>query len=213
MFGFRKKGPAEKKPAWKEALDVIISAGIMALLARSFLVQAFTIPSGSMEDTLLVGDFLFVNKFLYGAKIPFTDVRVPGLREPRPGDIIVFRPEGEKQDYIKRCIAVGGQTVEVRDGVVYRDGERVEEDYTKFIGGAHPNAFIQQWRSYGPVKVPEGKLFLMGDNRDNSRDSRFPEVGFKDWRGTVQGKAVFIYWSWNKEKSFPRFDRVGDLIH
>ncbi len=212
LFGKKSQGPAEKKPIWRETADVIVSALVMALLARSFLVQAFTIPSGSMEDTLLIGDFLFVNKFLYGAKIPFTDVRLPGLRQPQPGDIIVFRPEGEKQDYIKRCIAVEGQTVEVRDGVVYRNNKAVEEDFTKHLFGKNPPRWISP-RNFGPVTVPEGKVFFMGDNRDNSKDSRFADVGFKDWRKTVQGKAIFIYWSWNKEKKFPRFDRVGDLIH
>ncbi|MBC8366409.1 signal peptidase I [bacterium] len=212
IFGKKKDGPAEKKPIWKETLDVVVSAAVMALLARSFLVQAFTIPSGSMEDTLLIGDFLFVNKFLYGAKIPFTEVRLPGLRDPAPGDIIVFRPPNERQDYIKRCIAIEGQSVEVRDGVVYRDGVAVEEDFTKFMGGAHPPRWISP-RNFGPVTVPEGHLFLMGDNRDNSKDSRFADVGFKDWKQTGQGKAVFIYWSWNTERKFPRFDRVGDLIH
>jgi len=211
LFGKKNDGPAEKKPVWRETLDVIVSAAIMALLARSFLVQAFTIPSGSMENTLLIGDFLFVNKFIYGARIPFTHIRLPGLREPRPGDIIVFRPEGEKQDYIKRCIAIEGQTVEVRDGVVYRDGEAQDESYTKFLFGKNPPRWISP-RNFGPVTVPEGKVFFMGDNRDNSKDSRFSDVGFKDWRRTVQGKAIFIYWSWNKEKKFPRLDRVGDLI-
>ena len=209
---FRKKtdGPAEKKPAWKEVLDVVIWAVVMAFLARSFVVQAFRIPSGSMEDTLLVGDFLFVNKFLYGAKIPFTEVRIPGLRQPQPGDILVWRPVDEKQDYIKRCVAVEGQEVLIRDGVLYREGEAIEEGYVKYMFGADPPGWISP-RDWGPYIVPEGQVLLLGDNRDNSRDGRF--FGFKDWRDTTQGKAIFIYWSWNAEKKFPRLERVGDLIH
>jgi len=205
MFRKKSEGPAEKKSGWKEALDVVIWALVMAFLARSFVVQAFRIPSGSMEDTLLVGDFLFVNKFLYGAKIPFTDVRLPGLREPEPGDIIVWRPEDEKQDYIKRCVAIEGDVVQIRDGILYRNGQRIDEPYVKFSQESYAP------RNWGPFLVPDGEVLFLGDNRDNSRDGRF--FGFKDWRETVQGKAIFIYWSWDSLKKFPRLERIGDLIH
>ena len=203
-----KQAAGKKKSALRETIDVVVWAVIMAFLARSFLIQAFRIPSGSMEDTLLVGDFLFVNKFLYGPQIPFTDVRLPGLREPRPGDIIVFRFPGEKDDYIKRCVAVSGQTLEVRNGVIYRDGQPQEEDYTKFIYGDQPGRAA---RNFGPYVVPEGKIFMMGDNRDNSRDSRV--LGPVDWKDAVRGKAIFIYWSWDGKKKLPRLSRLGDLIH
>ena len=203
-----KQAAGKKKSALKETIDVVVWAVVMAFLARSFLIQAFRIPSGSMEDTLLVGDFLFVNKFLYGPQIPFTDIRLPGLREPRPGDIIVFRFPGEKDDYIKRCVAVGGQTIEVRNGVIYRDGVRQDEDYTKFIFGGQGGGGA---RNFGPYQVPAGKIFMMGDNRDNSKDSRV--LGPVDWRKAVRGKAIFIYWSWDREKKLPRLARLGDLIH
>ncbi len=202
-----KRAVGKKKSSFRETVDVVVWAVVMAFLARSFLIQAFRIPSGSMEDTLLVGDFLFVNKFLYGPQIPFTDVRLPGLREPRPGDIIVFRFSGEKDDYIKRCVAVGGQTIEVRNGVIYLDGQPQDEDYTKFIYGDQPGRAA---RNFGPYKVPEGKIFMMGDNRDNSRDSRV--LGPVDWRDAVRGKAIFIYWSWDGAKKLPRLSRLGDLI-
>ena len=202
-----KRAVGKKKSSFRETIDVVVWAVVMAFLARSFLIQAFRIPSGSMEDTLLVGDFLFVNKFLYGPQIPFTDVRLPGLREPRPGDIIVFRFSGEKDDYIKRCVAVGGQTLEVRNGVIYLDGQPQEEDYTKFIYGDQPGRAA---RNFGPYLVPEGKIFMMGDNRDNSRDSRV--LGPVDWRDAVRGKAIFIYWSWDGTKKLPRLSRLGDLI-
>jgi len=202
-----KQAAGKKKSALKETLDVVVWAVVMAFLARSFLIQAFRIPSGSMEDTLLVGDFLFVNKFLYGPQIPFTDIRLPGLREPRPGDIIVFRFPGEKDDYIKRCVAVGGQTLEVRNGEITLDGRRQDEGYTKFLHSGQGGAA----RNFGPYRVPEGKIFMMGDNRDNSRDSRV--LGPVDWRKAVRGKAIFIYWSWDKEKKLPRLSRLGDLIH
>ena len=203
----KKNGPAKKKSALKETVDVVVWALVMAFLARSFLIQAFRIPSGSMEDTLLVGDFLFVNKFLYGPQIPFTDIRLPGIREPRAGDIIVFRYADEKDDYIKRCVAVGGQTVTVKDGVLHVDGVARDEEFTKFIFGNRPGRAA---RDFGPYEVPEGKIFMMGDNRDNSRDSRV--LGSVDWRKTVKGKAIFIYWSWDGKKKLPRFSRLGDLI-
>ena len=207
MMAKQKESPAKKKSALRETVDVVVWAVVMAFLARSFLIQAFRIPSASMEDTLLVGDFLFVNKFLYGPQIPFTDIRLPGLRAPRPGDVIVFRFPEEKDDFIKRCVAVGGQTIEIRDGVLYRDDQRVEEDYTKFIfGDRHSPAA----RNFGPYAVPPGTIFMMGDNRDNSSDSRVH--GPVDWREAVRGKAIFIYWSWDKEHHLPRFSRIGDLI-
>jgi len=203
----KKKGPAKKKSALRETFDVVLWAVIMAFLARSFLIQAFHIPSGSMEDTLLVGDFLFVNKLLYGPKIPFTDVRLPGFRDPKPGDIIVFKFPGQDDDFIKRCVAVGGQELAIRGGVVYVDGEAREEPYTKYIYGEHPHGAA---RDFGPITVPEGHIFMMGDNRDNSNDSRV--MGTVPWRDNVQGKAIFIYWSWNGEKKYPRFDRIGDIV-
>jgi signal peptidase I len=203
-----KQAAGKKKSALRETIDVVVWAVVMAFLARSFLIQAFRIPSGSMEDTLLVGDFLFVNKFLYGPQIPFTDVRLPGLREPRPGDIIVFRFPSEKDDYIKRCVAVGGQTLEIKNGVIYLDGAAQSEDYTKFIFGDQPG---RPPRNFGPYQVPPGKIFMMGDNRDNSRDSRV--LGPVDWKAAVRGKALFIYWSWDGKRKLPRLSRLGDLIH
>jgi signal peptidase I len=204
----KKESLAKRKSALRETVDVVVWAVVMAFLARSFLIQAFRIPSASMEDTLLVGDFLFVNKFLYGPQIPFTDIRLPGLRAPRPGDVIVFRFPDEKDDFIKRCVAVGGQTLEIRNGVLYRDGQRVDEDYTKFIfGDRHSPAA----RNFGPYLVPPGQMFMMGDNRDNSSDSRVH--GTVDWRKSVKGKAIFVYWSWDHKRKLPRFSRIGDLIH
>ncbi|MCP4546005.1 MAG: signal peptidase I [bacterium] len=201
------KGPAKKKSALRETIDVVVWAVVMAFLARSFLIQAFHIPSGSMKDTLLVGDFLFVNKFLYGPQIPFTKVRLPGIRDPKPGDILVFQFPDQKDDFIKRCVAVEGQTVEVKGNTLYVDDIAQEEPYTKYIHGGRLGG---RSTHFGPVTVPEGKLFMMGDNRDNSSDSRVH--GFVDWERDVKGKAIFIYWSWNGDKKFPRLDRIGDLI-
>jgi signal peptidase I len=209
MFGKRgkNKGPAKKRSAMRETIDVVVWAVVMAFLARSFLIQAFRIPSGSMEDTLLVGDFLFVNKFLYGPQIPFTKVRLPGIREPRPGDVIVFQFPDQKDDFIKRCVAVEGQTVEVRGSTLLIDGVEQDEAFTKHVYGGRLAGRVGH---FGPITVPEGQLFMMGDNRDNSSDSRVH--GFVDWKRDAKGKAIFLYWSWNGEKKFPRFTRIGDLI-
>jgi signal peptidase I len=218
----------------REYAEAILFAVVITFVVRSFILQAFRIPTGSMKDTLLVGDFLFVNKFLYGAPVPFTDYRLPDVRAPKPGDIIVFRyPKDLKRDFIKRCIAVGGQTVEVRDGEVFVDGEPegrmdfidrrfdAEEgrylNYYRVTRPAGPTYVIRRYDDryrngapFGPRVVPEGQLFMMGDNRDNSEDSR--RWGFLDMN-LIKGKAMFIYWSWDHDRTLPRISRIGDIIH
>ena len=193
-----------KKSILREYAEIIVLAVALALFVRTFFIQAFRIPSESMEDTLLVGDFLFANKFLYGAKLPFVDWRLPAIREPQPGDIIIFKYPGDKKtDYIKRCVAVEGQTVEMKNNTLYVDGEPVQEDFTKYVlGSNHP-------RTYPSYTVPEGHVFMMGDNRDNSADSRA-------WgplnKNLISGKAMFIYFSWNSDSNTVRFSRIGDII-
>jgi signal peptidase I len=191
------------RSTFREWVQLIAVALFLALTVRAFVIEAFRIPSESMEDTLLVGDFLFANKFIYGAKIPFTNLRLPAIREPRAGDIIVFQyPEDPSKAFIKRCVAVEGQTVEVRGRQLYVDGERVEEDYAKYTrADPHENA--------GPFVVPEGHLFMMGDNRDNSLDSRRWGPLDKD---LVKGKALFIYFSWDTHRRSIRFSRLGHLV-
>ena len=313
------KRKASNKSKVREYVEAILVAFAAAMILRILVVQAFRIPTGSMKDTLLVGDFLLVNKFIYGVRtpdhIPLVNVKVPyfrlpALKEPKPGNIIVFKyPLDTKLDYIKRCIAVGGQTVEVRKGYVYVDGKpegesefvkrvydsaegvyvlhykitkdngksyviRVQEN-TNYIssnfgpiqaGNGHtveirlgqvfvdgkPGSkaelldktflegkekyrlrfslayeaenpiladFYQEAQripeNYGPVTVPEGHLFAMGDNRNNSSDSRY--WGFLP-RENIVGQALIIYWSWNNQvplyKIFKkvRWVRIGDLI-
>lgn len=188
----------------REYAEIIVLAVALALFVRTFFVQAFRIPSESMEDTLLVGDFLFANKFLYGAKLPFVDARLPGIRDPQQGDIIIFKYPGDhKTDYIKRCVAVEGQTVELKGDKLFVDGELQDEDYTKYVFGPRPD------RKFGPYTVPEGHVFMMGDNRDNSADSR--AWGPLD-KKLITGKAMFIYFSWNPTSHAVRFSRMGDII-
>jgi signal peptidase I len=200
--GDRKRKP-DKQDVAMEWVKSIVIALILALITRATVVQAFRIPTASMQDTLLIGDFLLVNKFLYGSKIPFTDIRLPRVRDPKRKDVIVFKHPTEGKDYIKRCIGLPGDVVEMRNDVVYINGEPLDEPYKKL------DSYIGQMSNYGPVKVPEGHLFMLGDNRHNSKDSR--SWGMLDEK-YLKGKAMIIYFSWNHDKHFPRFERIGDLI-
>jgi signal peptidase I len=178
--------------------SIVVAVGL-ALLIRSSVVQAFYIPSASMEDTLLKGDYLLANKFIYGAplELPGMDrplFRLPALRDPRAGDIVIFRSLTEPgRDLIKRCVAVEGQIVEVRDKGLLVDGKPFHlPRLGKFTeAGVLPGSMSSR-DNLGPLRIPEGHFFMMGDNRDNSKDSRiFGPVP----RGRVKGKAMIIYWS------------------
>ncbi|MFQ5510929.1 MAG: signal peptidase I [Candidatus Krumholzibacteriia bacterium] len=200
MFGTTRKSSKHRKSILREYAEIIGMAVFLAFFVRTFFIQAFKIPSESMEETLLVGDFLFANKFIYGAKLPLIDKRLPAVREPRPGDIIIFKYPGDRHtDYIKRCVAVSGQTVELRGRKLYVDGEFREEMYARYFHGS----------KYGPYTVPEGHIFMMGDNRDNSADSRV--WGPLD-KNLILGKAMFIYFSWDSASRAVRFSRIGDVI-
>ena len=209
-------GPRAKtrtKTTLREYLEALLLAIVLTVVIRGLVVQAFRIPTGSMEDTLQVGDFLFVNKMLYGSEIDigfggqrFVYYRFPSIRAPRPGDVIVFRyPDDPARDFIKRCVAVAGQTVEVRDKVLYVDGVAREEPYAVHKDPRILPREFSQRDNFGPYVVPQGHIFMMGDNRDNSHDSRF-------WgalpQGLVKGKALFIYWSWDGDRRLPRITRL-----
>jgi signal peptidase I len=201
-------GETRLKREVRETANSFLWAIVLFLIIRSLAFQAFRIPSPSMEDTLLIHDFLFISKLTYGPNIPFTHTRLPGLRKPKPGDIIVFQnPTNPKEDYIKRCVAVAGQTVEVRDKALYVDGVEKVEPYTKHVD---PRNIGIPRDTFGPVRVPKGMVFMMGDNRDNSADSRY--WGFLDMK-LIRGKAAIIYFSWDGERKLPRFSRFFRLIH
>ncbi|RME64308.1 MAG: signal peptidase I [Nitrospirae bacterium] len=203
----------EKKKKHKalEIAEAIVTALILALIIRAYIVQAFKIPSGSMKPTLLVGDHILVLKFIYGTKIPFTDKRILVFTEPKRGDVIVFKyPKDPDRDFIKRVIAVGGDVVEERNKVVYVNGRPLKEPYVQHTDNDIRPAGYDVRDNFGPVTVPEGKLFVMGDNRDQSYDSRY--WGFVDLKD-VKGKAFIIYWSWDPIKHRPRLSRIGRLIH
>jgi len=207
--------PPRRKSQMREYTEAILWAVALTFLLRAFVIQAFRIPSESMLDTLLVGDFLFVNKFEYGPKIPFTHVRLPGLRPPRRGDVIVFQWRNYPGiDFIKRCVATGGETVEVRHKQLLVDGEPLVEPYVKHLTPAEEPAGASPRDNFAPYTVPADQLFMMGDNRDNSSDSRFRGPVEMD---LVKGRAMFIYFStagdqwWNGFFKV-RFDRMFRAI-
>jgi signal peptidase I len=213
----KKEKPGKGQPkkdlrrlVWEYA-EAIVTALLLALLIRAFVVQAFKIPSSSMETTLLVGDHLLVNKFIYGTKLPFMKDRILIWKTPQRGDIIVFRyPQDPKRDFIKRIVGVGGDLVMGVNKEVYVNGKRMDEPYARHVESGIKPRDMEPRDSFGPVVVPKGKLFVMGDNRDRSYDSRF--WGFVDL-DDIRGKAFIIYWSWNGEKHLPRLGRMGDLVH
>ena len=189
----------EKKSTVREYYEALLIAIIFVNFARIFAFQAFKIPTGSMEDNLKVGDHIIVNKFIFGANASQILERLFPMRTIRRGDIIVFRyPENPEQDYVKRVVALPGETVEVRDKKVYVEGKLLDEPYVVYTDTqTFPNRRIlpEPWRSrdhFGPHRVPDGHYFAMGDNRDHSYDSRY-------WgavpRSLIKGRAFMVYWS------------------
>lgn len=211
-----------KRQIW-ETVEAIGIALILALIIRTFVIQAFKIPSGSMEDTLLIGDHIIVSKFAYGIQAPKPAmIKVLGLNVPffetrlvrswgaiEREDIIVFRFPGDRsKDYIKRVIGLPGDKIEIRDKVIYINNEELKDSHGIYKGavlGMEPER-----HSFGPYTVPDNEVFVMGDNRDRSYDSRY-------WGGVpikeIKGRAFIIYWSWDKDGRWVRFSRIGGIIH
>lgn len=203
---YLKSKPPKKKSLLREYAEALIIALALAFVIRTFVVQAFKIPSESMLTTLLVGDHLLASKFAYGIKIPFTNHYLYEGKGPERGDIIIFQyPNDPSVDYIKRVIGIPGDVIEVRQKQLYRNGQPVKEEY---IRHSDPDGMEKIRDEYGPITVPEGKYFVMGDNRDNSLDSRF--WGFVD-RNAIRAKAWRIYWSWGGLDDI-RWDRLGKKI-
>ncbi|HEX8948751.1 MAG TPA: signal peptidase I [Dissulfurispiraceae bacterium] len=194
-----------------EYTKAIGTALILALIIRAYVVQAFKIPSGSMIPTLLIGDHILVNKFIFGTQLPFSDKRVLVLSKPAKGDIVVFKyPEDRSKDFIKRVVGTEGDVVEERNKVIFVNGKRVNEPYVQYTDKSVNTGNMEPRDNFGPYLVPKDKIFVMGDNRDQSYDSRY--WGYVDLKD-LKGKAFIIYWSWDSIKSFPRFGRMGHLIH
>ncbi len=199
---------AKQSKLW-EYTKAIGTALILALIIRAYVVQAFKIPSGSMIPTLLIGDHVLVNKFIYGTTLPFSDTRILIFEKPERGDIMVFRyPEDPSRDFIKRVIGVEGDMVESRNKIVYVNGKALVEPYVQHTDSAVRTA--QPRDNFGPYLVPNGKFFVMGDNRDQSYDSRY--WGYVDLKD-IRGKAFILYWSWDSTKTLPRLSRIGKLVH
>jgi signal peptidase I len=219
---------------WTKAISTAV---LLFLVIRTFVVEAFKIPTASMEGTLLVGDFLLVNKAVYGAEVPVTHSRLPSFAEPERGDVVVFIPPHDPtKNYVKRLIGMGGDTLEMRDKVLYLNGRPQVELYARHLDPLtdpeDPRMMWQAeyltgrprgWRGYrptrdnwGPIVVPEGRFFALGDNRDNSEDSRY--WGFLD-KTAIKGRPIFVYYSFEKDIAQPfswatavRWSRIGEMI-
>ncbi|MFQ5455388.1 MAG: signal peptidase I [Nitrospirota bacterium] len=199
-----------KKTILREYTEAIATAILLALFIRTFVVQAFKIPSGSMIPTLVVGDHILVNKFIFGIKIPFTDTSLININKPERGDIIVFKfPEDESKDFIKRVIGKPGDTIEIKNKLLYVNNKLMHESYIRHNDNVILQREYQPRDNFGPITVPPESYFVMGDNRDQSLDSRF--WGFVKFN-KIKGKAFLIYWSWDGKDRWVRWERIGELI-
>jgi len=201
---------SEPKSKLREYIEAIILAILIAFFIRTFVIQAYKIPSGSMKPTLLVGDHILVSKFNYGIKLPFIRSTLIPTGTPKRGDIVVFiYPEDRSKDFIKRLIGLPGDTIEIRDKKILLNGQPYSDTHGVYVDNIIIPGAVQPRDNFGPVKVPEGSLFVMGDNRDESYDSRFwGVVNMKD----VLGKALIIYWSWNQDDHSVRWQRIGTIL-
>lgn len=228
----RKGADAERPNAALEWTKSIVIAVALFLFLRTFLVQTFVITSGSMEETLLVGDMLLVNRAAIGSRIPGTSLRIPGYSDPEWGDILVFDPPHEETlKLIKRLVGMPGDTLEMRNRILYRNGAIVDEPYVVhsdvademhpwmswqrdyLVDSVDPSAYAPTRDNWGPLVLPEDRYFMLGDNREKSFDSRYWGL-LEGWR--LEGRAVFTYYSYNKDsyRPFPairevRWDRIG----
>jgi signal peptidase I len=222
----------KKKSFYKEWIEPFLIAAVAALFIRQFVAEAFKIPSGSMIPTLTIGDHLLVNKFIYGPRIPFTDTRLFAWKEPKRGEIIVFKyPENESKNFIKRVVGLPGDKIEIKNGLLFINdqpvpvtGLGVYEGGDQGAGYPGPKLLEEQLGAvnhkilylrdqsgynFGPVLVPKDSVFVMGDNRDNSQDSRV--WGWVN-HNKILGRAFIIYWSWDGNDRWVRWERIGSLI-
>ncbi len=212
-----KRSPSQSAWEWMKSIAIAL---VIWFFLRALLVQAFRIPSPSMENTLLIGDFLFVNKALYGAEIPIVNKRLPAIREPARGDVVVFdSPESPGTNVVKRIVGMPGDTLAMEDNYIYVNGKPLEEPYAnrldptvdpehpqmrawqrEYLVGNEPGPYRPTLKNWGPIAVPADSFFVMGDNRDNSYDSRY--WGFLG-RDRIDGRPLFIYYSFDKRGVLP----------
>jgi signal peptidase I len=237
MAAPEQKQAVKHKSFYKEWIEPFLIAAVVALFIRQFVVEAFKIPSGSMIPTLDIGDHLLVNKFVYGPRIPFTDIRIFTWKEPKRGEIIVFKyPENESKNFIKRVVGLPGDKIEIKKGILFINDQPVTiiaqgvfKDKEQGNGSSYsyyekPRLFVEQLGAvrhnilylrdqsgydFGPKLVPADSVFVMGDNRDNSQDSRV--WGFVK-NEKILGRALVIYWSWDGDDRWVRWERIGTLI-
>ncbi len=223
---------------WEWTRSLIVALALFVVI-RTFVIEAFKIPTSSMEGTLLVGDFLLVNKMVYGAEVPGLGLRLPPIEEPERGDVIVFDPPHDPgRNYVKRVIGLAGDTLRMVNKILYVNGDPMAEPYVKYVDRSgsdaiHPDMrwqerylvtpLVRRQRRYrasrdnwGPILVPRGKFFVLGDNRDNSEDSRY--WGFVD-RDAIHGRPWFVYYSFDRFAPTPtpwlagvRWQRIGGRI-
>ena len=204
------KKEIKTKSKFRENVEAIVIAIILALFIRTFVVQAFKIPSGSMQPTLQIGDHILVNKFIYGVKVPYIGKTIIPFSKPDHGDIIVFRyPEDPDKDFIKRVVGVPGDRVEIKNKTVYVNNVPLENDVGVHRDSRMLSGQVNHRDNLAAVKVPADSYFVMGDNRDNSYDSRF--WGFVAER-SIKGKAFIIYWSWDSDNFGVRWGRIGSML-
>jgi signal peptidase I len=202
-----------QKSTVREYFESIVIAVILALFVRTWVVQAFKIPTGSMENNLLIGDHLLVNKFVFAPTTSGAERALLPIRDIRRGDIVVFKyPDEPERDFIKRVIGLPGETLELRNKKVYINGQAIDEPYVHFLEPVSESQEVTSFsvrERYGPVSVPEGHYFVMGDNRDNSQDSRY--WGYLP-RHYIKGKALMIYWSYESGREDYLDDGVAATV-
>ena len=202
---------SKPKSKLREYIEAILLAVVIAFFIRTFVIQAYKIPSGSMKPTLLIGDHILVSKFNYGIRLPLIRSTLIPVGTPTRGDIVVFiYPEDHSKDFIKRLIGLPGDVIEIRNKNILLNGLPWSDTRGVYVDSLIIPGSVQPRDNFGPVTVPEGSLFVMGDNRDESYDSRF--WGFVPMKD-VLGKALIIYWSWNQESHGVRLGRIGSILH
>jgi len=201
----------KNKSTIREYTEAILIALVLALFIRSFVVQAFKIPSGSMIPTLLIGDHLLVSKFIYGIKNPITGETWIKIKQPQHGDVVVFKyPVNPKQDFIKRVVGVSGDRIKIVNKKLYVNDQLVELKQAVHLDHNILPASESVRDNFGPITVPPDVIFVMGDNRDNSYDSRFWKFVPKR---NIKGRAFILYWSWDSDNFGVRWRRIGNVIH
>ena len=202
---------SKPKSKLREYIEAILLAIVIAFFIRTFVIQAYKIPSGSMKPTLQIGDHILVSKFNYGVNLPFLRSTLIPIGTPKRGDILVFiYPEDRSKDFIKRLIGLPGDTIEIRNKKILLNGLPSNDTHGVYMDNLIIPGSVQPRDNFGPVTVPEDSIFVMGDNRDESYDSRF--WGFVKMKD-VLGKALIIYWSWNHDDTWVRWGRIGKILY